>query len=438
MKFVNSKAPRRILAFVLMGIMVFGMCAITGTASAEKQVIRWMVWGSPDGWNDKINILYETYPEYAEKYDIQVEVGGKSDGEVAQKLRLALSAGTDIPDIVQFNYSGMLGFAAMDVLYDLTASMASYADDLLGGAKQLIQYQGKTVAFPVFLKSKLWFYRKDMFDQAGIDPAQIVTEDDFIAAGHKLHEAFPDSYIWNIGPSIAGYDLGMVLSGNGASFCDTDGNYTVATDPGVRQAFAFFKRLLDEDIVLNVSDFTPDWEQAFANGSLASTLNASWFASKSYIPVYAPDQAGKWAVAQWPEVGGSVGGSDSGGSVSAIPAQAKNIDAAIDILQKITFDPTIREKIFASQGQLPLSKTLIDQELYNQPDPYFGATLPLERNISLGDRFKVFNYTPAASLEFTLMNQYLNIFLQGEMTLDEALQNAQQDLANQIGNPYQY
>lgn len=417
-----------------------GSSAPTAAAPAEKQTVKWMVWGSSAGWEQKINILNETYPEYAEKYDIQVEVGGKGDVEVAQKLRLALSANTNIPDIVQFNYGGMLGFAAMGVLEDLTGFMAPYKDEYLAGALKLVTYQDKIIGFPVALKSKLWYYRKDMFDQAGIDPAQIRSEDDFINAGKKLKEVFPNSRIWNIGPNIAGYNLGMVLIGNGGKFYDENGNYIVSQDPGVRKAFTFFKRLVDEDIVLNISDFTPDWEKAFADSSLASTLNASWFAGNSYLPVYAPDQAGKWAVAQWPEVAGSKGGSDSGGALSCIPAKAAHRDAAKDILLKITFDPTLREKIFEVQPeQLPLTTAGMKEPIYNKTNPYFGDSLAEQRIISLdADHFKLFNYSPASSLEFTLMNQYLNLYLSGNQSLDEILANAEKDLKSQIGNPLEY
>lgn len=414
----------------------YGVAEVQG----ERQVIKWMVWGASEGWEARVKLLYELYPEYKEKYDIQVEVGGKGDTEVAHKLRLALSANTNIPDIVQFNYSGMLGFAAVGALEDITDFMAPYMDELIGGAQKLVTYGNAVVGFPVALKSKLWYYRADMFSESGIDPAEIKTEDDFIAAGKKLTEAFPGSYIWNIGPSIAGYDLGMVLSGNGGRFSDEDGNYIVASDPGVRQAFIFFKRLVDEGLVLDVSDFTPDWERAFGDGSLASTLNASWFAGNSYLPVYAPDQTGKWAVAQWPEVAGSIGGSEAGGALSCIPAQSSNKEAAMDILHKITFDLEMRKKIFDIQPeQLPLTAAALNDPYFTQPNEYFGESLITEREISLdGDHFKLFGYSPASSLEFTLMNQYLDIYLQGSQGLDDVLANAENDLKTQIGNPLEY
>ena len=36
------------------------------------------------------------------------------------------------------------------------------------------------------------FYRADLFKEAGIDPNSIETYDDYIAAGKKLQEKFPE------------------------------------------------------------------------------------------------------------------------------------------------------------------------------------------------------------------------------------------------------
>ena len=50
---------------------------------------------------------------------------------------------------------------------------------------------------------------------------------------------------------------------------------------------------------------------------------------------------------------------------------------------------------------------------------------------------KVYPYTPASSQEITIVKQYLDEYLSGNMTVDEALKAAEDDLKNQIGNPYQ-
>ncbi len=435
-----NRKLKMLIAVMLLAAMTLTNLSTIGQAETERTVIKWMVWGSPEQLEQRINILYELYPEYKDKYDIQAIVGGKDDNEVLQKLRLALSANTDVPDIVHFNYGMMPGFADMGVLADITDFMEPYKTALVPGGLKMVTYKDRVVGFPVNFKTKLWFYRQDMFEAAGIVVEDIKTEDDFVNAGKKLQEVYPNAFIWNIGPQIASYNLAMVLSGNGGRFADEAGNYIVSTDPGVRKAFEFFKRIKEEGIVLNASDFTPDWEQAFANDVLASTLISSWFAGDSYLPKYAPHQIGKWAVTQWPAVADSFGGSESGGSLSCIMEKSQNKEAALDILSKITFDNEIRMRIYNIQPvHLPLSTEGFSNPAITIPHPYFGESLITAREESLSsDMFALYPYNPASGFEFKLMNQYLDIYLNGNESLDIVLENAEKDLREQIGNPLDY
>ena len=41
----------------------------------------------------------EQNPDLAEKVDFEVQLGGSGDGDVADKLRLALTSGENVPDI---------------------------------------------------------------------------------------------------------------------------------------------------------------------------------------------------------------------------------------------------------------------------------------------------------------------------------------------------
>ena len=53
------------------------------------------------------------------------------------------------------------------------------------------------------------------------------------------------------------------------------------------------------------------------------------------------------------------------------------------------------------------------------------------------EKFSVYPYNPASSQELTIVGDYLTQYLDGAMSLDEALSAADADLNNQIGNPYQ-
>ena len=141
-----------------------------------------------------------------------------------------------------------------------------------------MRYEDATVAFPFELKPRVWFYRSDIFEEAGIDADEIKTTDDFIAAGRKLQEKFPGKYICNVGSSAPGYLFYMALSGNGARFTDEDGNYMISQDEGTRKVLEDYRKIVESGVSMDVSDFTTDWEAALADGSLVSSLSASWLA----------------------------------------------------------------------------------------------------------------------------------------------------------------
>lgn len=418
---------------LLLASVIAGCSGGDGKAVSGKTKLTWMVWGSTETVEKATESLYKAYPEMKDKVEIEGLVGGGGDPDVAKKLRLALAANEDMPDIVMLNRTQLTEFAEAGILEDLTDVMKPVQGNLTQAAIELASYKGKFVTFPYEVKTKVWFYRKDMFDQAGIDPSQVKTIDDLITAGKKLRDKFPNSYIWNLGKQIAGYNLGMIVSGNGAKFNDDNGEYVIASDPGVRKAFEMFKKLKDSGVTVEINDFTPDWEKGFANNTIASSLISNWF--KNFLPKYAPDQSGKWAAADWPVLGDADGGSEAGGSIFIIPAKGKHKKEAKDVLSKLLLTKQGALALNEIRSITPYLKDALQDPQIMKPHPFFGATLPQAEAKAL-EKVKVFNFSPSADLERTAMNEALSKYLNGGGTLDQILKQTETDLKTQIGNPY--
>ncbi|TVY07504.1 ABC transporter substrate-binding protein [Paenibacillus cremeus] len=435
----NRKGSRRrsgiaLLVIMMLLSMVLAACTDSEDKPANGKVkLTWMVWGSTETVEKATESLFKAYPEMKDKVEIEGLVGGAGDPDVAKKLRLALAANEDMPDIVMLNRTQLTEFAEAGILEDLTDVMKPVQGNLTQAAIELASYKNKFVTFPYEVKTKVWFYRKDMFDEAGIDPSKVKNIDDLIAAGKKLREKFPNSYIWNLGKQIAGYDLGMIVSGNGAKFTDDKGEYVIASDPGVRKAFEMFKQLKDSGVTVDINDFTPDWEKAFANGTIASSLISNWF--KNFLPKYAPDQAGKWATAEWPILADADGGSEAGGSIFVIPAKGKHKKEAKEVLSKLLLTKQGALALNEIRSITPILKDALQDPQITQPHKFFGATLPQTEAKAL-EKVKVFSFSPAADLERSTMNEALSKYLTGGGTLDQILKQAETDLKNQVGNPY--
>lgn len=403
----------------------------------EKIKVTWMKWGSPAGVESRRDLLFKQFPELGDQYILEPVIAGKQPVDVAQKMRLSMAANAEISDVVNITYPMLMEFVLSGAIEDLSDVYAPYKDKLIPAALDCVTVNGKQYAFINQIKPKSWFYRKDMFDAAGIDPAKIKTTDDFIAAGKKLQSKYPKSYIWNIGPNIAHYNLGMVLSGNNGKFINEKNEYIVSKDPGVRAAFEDFKKIVKSGVVAPINDFTPDWEKGFADSTIASSLISVWFRDVAYLPKWAPDQAGKWAVAQWPEIGGAVGGSNEGAGILVIPKKAKNKEAAKKIMELLTLskDGNIAHYMAVSTTH-PIHKEAMSDPRVKKADPYFGDSLNPAIEEALKS-FKLMPSTPASDREFQIMNSALVKYLTTNISLDDVLKEAESELKSQIGNPFE-
>ena len=427
---------RKILAIVLtLTILCCGLC-FTATAEGEKIHLVGMCWGSTAQYEQQSADVLAAMPELAEKYEIEWVLGGEGDAEVAEKIRMGLSAGEHVCDFCVLNYTQVPEFAREGVLVDIADAVAPYADTMTASGSKLIEYDGTTIAVPFEVKTKVWFYRSDIFEECGIDAESIKTVDDFIAAGQKIQETYPNSYMWNLGATPPGYCYYLTLSGNGASFFDEDGNYNIASDAGVRAMLEDYKKMVDAGVIANISDWTSDWESGLADGTILTQPCAGWLGQQIFLPTYS-GEGNQWKVTTWPVIGGTDAGSDAGGSVYVVPEFSAYPEEAAEFIAATCLSEEGSKIVFHMTGSLPQNtKALEDETLFaDQADGYFGTTF-VDAQIAALDKFGIFNYSPNASSEQDIVVEYFTKAVYGEMSIDDALQAAQDDLQTVIGNAF--
>ncbi len=432
---------------------------LTGLGRTVRQAqsqttLQWMSWGGATGISHLADAIKSNLPDVAAKYATKVVDGGKSDQDVAGALRLALASGTNIPEIVQLNRTQIAEFASAGELLDLGDIYTSVKDNLYAGALELVKIDGQFVAFPFELKSKIFFYRGDVFDKAGVDLTKIVTADDFIAAGQTIMSKVPGAHILNLGPQPANYWAGELISAYPGSiyFADTNGNFTLSSNQAFADTFKFLKSLYEAKITMPVDDWSPDWQPAIVDNKVSGFLLSSWM--KGFLPTFAPDQKGLWKVALWPELlpfSDQRYGSEAGGSVMVVPKRSANAKAAADFLSQVFFDQKGAMVPYNTLGLTPMLKSLKDDLLAKAKNPEKGmlsdkdyAALPsvffgpdyMALELQSYDYVKVLNYDPAASKGLDILTQWLNKYMAGGVDLNGALSGAEDDMKSQIGNPY--
>ena len=437
---VGNAPLRRLVAsltaLVLTGAVIYAAAGASAARSAQKTTISFQVWGTPTVAEKLFQEWQKMYPQDAKGTSLQMVNGGANDGDSVSKLRLELAANSGVPDLVLLNKTEVPEFAVAGELTNLLPYVTSYLPGMTTAAVRLMTYDGAYVGVPYNINEKLWFYRKDLFAQAAIDPTKIHTMQEFIAAGQKLHAKFPNSYIWNLAATPQAYVLGELMSGNGSQIFDkTTGQFVVATDPGIRAAFTALAQLRASGVVdTQFDDFSPQWQSGLADGTVASVPIGSWMAE--FLPMYAPKLANEWGVTVWPNIGGDAngGGSEAGGPVFVVPKAAKNQAVAMKFVEDMFMTKTGSLTTYTS-GAVP-NVTAAQNSPAVLKNAYFGSSF-IKAYEAASVHYKVLNYDPAALKEITILNNALDSFLaSGSTDPTSYLQTAQQELTSQIGNPY--
>ena len=450
---MKRKVWKKVTAILVTSAVLLGVCTSTNQKESEgaaeptpeaavdssevvtgegKETIRYMIWGDASLYNQISDSLQTTYPEFFEKYEIEVIVGGSGDNEVAEKIRLSLASGEPCADIIQLNYTQVPEFAEAGALEDLSDVYEGYEDNLTFAAKNLSQYKDQIVTVANQINSKLFYYRKDIFDECGVDPTQWKTVDDMIAGSAQIKEKYPDSFIHNCSKEegFSGYDAYMMMCVYDAKFSDENGEYICDTDPGLRKSMETLKKIFDSGICYGSGDFTPDWEAALADGTLVGEFTGSWF--KLFIPGYAPDQSGKWAACLWPEEIRK--GSEAGGSVLVIPVFSEQKEAAKEYLKMYRLQKEGVLAAFENADRTPITQAEFDTIAEKENDYLTNNYWKIESDSYDQNSFTIFNYSPNAVAEMTIFNGWCAKYFSGQADLDETLKGMNDDMKNQIGN----
>jgi ABC-type glycerol-3-phosphate transport system substrate-binding protein len=427
---------RCLIGVVLLMSALLAFAGGGGQKAAEKKTVRIMVWGSSEIYQQGTDLILKKFPELAAKTNVEWFVAGPSPFDCSEKFRLALAANESVCDMHYFNYMHIGEFARAGALLDINDLVAPYANDLLPGFKNLTQYEGKTVSLSIGANPKVWFYRKDIFDKAGVIPEDVKNLDDFIAAGKKIQQINPKYKMWALGTTNEMNMYEMVLSGTSTGYADKDGKFTLTTDPNFRKLLEAYITLKKSGVVGDQSAWTPDWQRAFTDEVLVSYPLAPWLVASVFVPTYAPDQKGKWyATSHWPSfIGESGGGEDA--AVFVIPKYSKEPELAKEFL---------KHALLTKEGYLlwrdvglpimPLMKSWVNDPQFNVPDDYVGGNL-MAVKVKAMDNFKALNSDPAHSLEVAIINPVFDDIINGKMSVDDGLRKLQADLQNQIGNPW--
>jgi len=295
------------------------------------------------------------------------------------KLSTVFTANAGVPDMVDMAV-GQLGpfvggdsvpFASLDAYL---GSRKSALNEAAGTAPWT--YKGKVYGISNEYNPVMMYYRWDLFQKAGIDPASIKMWTDFVEAGKQL-KAKTGTAMVGLPTNDYAYWYFIARQRSGGFF-DAAGNITVNNDIGV-SALQFLVDMVYKSKIAILDpagdEYSPPYYTLLTNGAAATVLGAPWY--QGFMHDNAPKGAGKWEITfmpRWDQH--SARTVMFGGTGLAITQVAKQKDLCWKFIEYCMLRPESQLRAYTLENLDPTLTALYSKPDLQKSDPYFHNQKP--------------------------------------------------------------
>lgn len=353
---------------------------VTEAPKPTGNLVIWAQQANQGVWeNTVLPAFKEAYP------DITIEFVNYSPVNVAQQVGLAIQGGTGVPDLAVTEYRSLTSLVELGGLMDLTSLIEPYKAELNPTMLGYCTSGGKIYCAPWDIGPVVTFYRRDIFEAAGLksDPdsvsAALATYDDYLATCKTIKEKTGLNCFALNKANNYGTILENMLWQQGLGYYDAEGKVTIDA-PYVVEALEKIGEFWKADVVSDSLEWTDPWYAEFNakmdnkdTPPVATVMIGAWMGNflKSWA---AADQAGNWGVALMPAyTAGGTRSSNQGGSAYFIPEGSQNPEAAKAFINFVNFDIANQVAQFVYSDYFPANKASYSDPFFQEVDPYFGG-----------------------------------------------------------------
>ena len=405
----------------------------TAAPAAQKVELRFIKLSMGDKQGAYFNDT--AVPKFGETYpNIALTIDMADWGTLGEKL-LTSFAGNLAVDLVETGsdwvgpYARRKQFLPIDdyVANDYQDEIKDYYPDMV----DISRYMGKLMALPYTLDIRTVCYRKDHFEEAGLDPSRAPdTWDDLVAYGAKLVKTDAQGQITRAGymmsastPADALFEFWYLLVQNGTDVGSWDVNDVKFNGPEGLEALQFMYDLINKHKISPITGMTTTNPAVspLGEGVTSMAANGSWEIDnwKSYQPdkiqylgIGAPPMKKKRLHYACP-------------NVYAIGSNTKHPDEAWTLL-KFMVSTEILTEYLGSNSQSPPRRSVAEGAAYMQ-DPLLKAFQEIPA--------KGWGATTPQAVDFPtleLIGNYVQAALRDEMPLQAALDKAAEEVKAKI------
>jgi multiple sugar transport system substrate-binding protein len=225
----------------------------------------------------------DAYPgPFNESHD-DVQVEGRKVGDRYEDVITQIRAGEQPGDVIGIDVVQLGLFNELGALADIGSFVddLEYRDEILGGLDPLFfEAGGTTVSLPFWIDASFYYYNKNHFEEAGLDPESppetwTEFEDAAAALGDLSNEFPPIGMSFNSG--LAEFFFWPFIWSNGGQIVNDAGDEArIDEDPAI-EALEFWVDLSDQGYTTDmIASEWPDFHSQFAGGD-TSIMASSQF-----------------------------------------------------------------------------------------------------------------------------------------------------------------
>ncbi|MGM0877539.1 MAG: ABC transporter substrate-binding protein [Bacillota bacterium] len=265
---------------------------------------------------------------------IQLKANVYPYDDMHNKLLVALQSGKGAPDIADIEVTKFANFLkGQPQLLPLDDVVEPEEGKIVQSRLDIYSKNGTYYGLPFHVGAAVIYYNKEILDQAGVNPDDIKTWDDFAKAGKVVLEktGVPMTTLetndhWSLWPQVAQLEgSDDLLDSNGEPNLD---------DPRILDILKYQQNLVNDGIAVVAAGNGHHSEEYYGfmnNGGAASVWMPMWYMGR--FTDYMPDLKGKVVIKPmpaWEEGGPRSAG--MGGTGTAVTTQAENPDLAKEFI----------------------------------------------------------------------------------------------------------
>lgn len=380
---MNRVLPMVVLLFALV-FYLLSERADNPSREEKRKVITFWAFSTPARTMLQLKTAFES------KHDIEVEVQTVPWEALQQKTLWAIAANSNVPDVIVGSSEWAGGLASNGALEPLN----EYLDDnflkrFFPTTLPIYQFPevrreapGKRgpmrqYGVPLDLDMMMIFYRADVIDPmlTRLGMKEFPQDwDSFKRLGDQVareSNAGKPQYLLYLDPEDSTPVSMAFLPASGASFLDPQFAHATFNSIEAQAAFAFFGELLANHSAIRWERTTmEDPMVLYKTGGVLANISGPWYCR--FLAEKAPELAGKWRLAKFPQRKPGLPSCGLGGACLAMPYNARHKKEAIELI-KFMCEDDFALAYFNLVGSPPPVMSAWKDPVFQQPSSYFGG-----------------------------------------------------------------